>query len=150
MAVFSLVVFQALLGLFVHFVRPRLASKRQAQAQAQGAPGTTGRGVPNVVHWALGLATIGVGWAAAWLGLTTEWERRGHGTPAFGWRVGWGVVMGLWILLYALGLGLLPRQLRREREAREGERVGLARERSGEEGLVARSKEGGATEDALH
>lgn len=108
MAFFALVLAQILGGTFLHFVRPRLAFMR-----------STTRGIPNYVHMLGGLSTIGVGWATAWLGLTTEWEYRGHGKPAFGWRVGWGVVMGLWILLYAAGLFLVPRQLRREREERE-------------------------------
>jgi hypothetical protein len=102
-AFFALVFLQALGGLAVHFVLPRFRSH-------------AGRGAGNYLHWALGLCVCGVGWAVAWLGLTTEWEYRGHGKPAFGYRVGWGVVMGLWILLYAAGLTLLPRQLRRERE----------------------------------
>lgn len=96
--------------MFVHFVRPRLSSR-------------SGRGISNYIHWVLGLCVAGVGWAVAWLGLTTEWEYRGHGRPTFGWRVGWGVVIGCWIALYAAGLALLPRQLRREREA--AERSGL-------------------------
>lgn len=106
MSFFALVFAQALLGLCVHFLRP-LFSKR------------SGRGAVNYLHWALGLCVAGVGWAVAWLGLTTEWEYRGHGKPAFGWRVGWGVVMGLWILLYVAGLALLPRQLQRERDEAE-------------------------------
>ncbi|KLT45738.1 hypothetical protein CC85DRAFT_299386 [Cutaneotrichosporon oleaginosum] len=104
-AFFALVFAQALLGLCVHLFRKRGR-----------------RGPGNYAHWGLGLAVVAVGWTVAWLGLTTEWQYRGHGKPAFGWRVGWGVVMGLWILLYAAGLALLPRQLRRERAAAAEER----------------------------
>jgi hypothetical protein len=73
----------------------------------------------HYVHWGLGLVVIGLGWAVAYLGLTSEWAYRGHGTPAHGWLIGWGVVVALWGVAYLLGLGLLPRQLRREKEGRE-------------------------------
>lgn len=119
MSLFSLVIAQVFLGMFVHFVRSRSPKLRWY-----------GRGISNYAHWILGLFVIGVGWATAWLGLTTEWEYRGHGKPAFGWRVGWGVVVALWILLYAAGLMLLPRQLRRERDERraiDGHDDGLIR-----------------------
>ncbi|GMK59817.1 hypothetical protein CspeluHIS016_0900340 [Cutaneotrichosporon spelunceum] len=96
-AFFAIIITQAALGILTH---------------AFGGPR---RGVLNYIHWVFGLCAIGVGWAVAWLGITNEWEYRMHGKPAYGYRVGWGVVIGFWILMYAVGLTLLPRQLKRER-----------------------------------
>ncbi|KAL1404910.1 hypothetical protein Q8F55_008522 [Vanrija albida] len=106
-ALFALVWLQALLGAATHALGARRG----------------GRGVANVVHWTLGLATIGLGWAVAWLGFTSEWSYRGHGAVSGKWKIGWGVVVGLWVLAYVAGLGLLPRQLKRERATDEVARV---------------------------
>ncbi|BEJ18245.1 hypothetical protein CspHIS471_0705220 [Cutaneotrichosporon sp. HIS471] len=108
---FSIIFVQAFLGISVHFLRGESKS---------------GRGILNYIHWAFGLCVVGVGWAVAWLGLTNEWQYRGHGKPSYGYRVAWGVIIGFWILVYAVGLTLLPRQLKRERT--EADRVAAGHE----------------------
>lgn len=113
-ALFALVIAQLLLGAGAHLIGPRAPRALKTR---------TGRSVLHGAHWGVGLAVVGLGWAVAYLGLTSEWEYRGHGHPSRGWRAGWGVVVGVWILLYAMGLGLLPRQLRRERERVAQERT---------------------------
>lgn len=106
-ALFALVLAQVMLGLGAHFLGKRLPTRLKT---------TTGRSALHFVHWATGIVIVGLGWAVAYLGLTSEWEYRGHGHPSGGWKAGWGVVIGVWIMLYALGLGLFPRQLRWERK----------------------------------
>lgn len=106
-SLFVIVWVQALLGAVTHAV----GAKRLQ------------RGPLNFVHWTLGLATVGLGWAVAWLGFTSEWTYRGHGEVSHKWRIGWGVVIALWILAYAAGLSLLPRQLKREAATNEVARV---------------------------
>lgn len=106
-ALFALVMAQLLLGLGAHFIGSRMPRTLKTG---------TGRSALHFMHWGLGIVAVGLGWAVAYLGFTSEWEYRGHGHPSKGWRAGWGAVIGVWIVLYCLGLGLLPRQLRRERE----------------------------------
>lgn len=106
-ALFALVLAQVMLGLGAHFLGKRLPTRLKT---------TTRRSALHFAHWAMGIVIVGLGWAVAYLGLTSEWEYRGHGHPRGGWKAGWGVVIGVWIVLYALGLGLLSRQLRQETE----------------------------------
>lgn len=106
-ALFALVLAQVMLGIGAHFIGSRLPRRLKT---------FTGRSALHFVHWAMGIVIVGLGWAVAYLGLTSEWEYRGHGHPSGGWKAGWGVVIGVWIVLYALGLGMLQRQLRQETE----------------------------------
>lgn len=105
-ALFTLVIAQALLGVCAHFLGRRMTHLKTR----------TGRSALHFFHWFLGFVVIGLGWAVAYLGLSSEWEKRGHGHVSGGWKAGWGVVLGIWITLYVIGLGFLPLQIRKERE----------------------------------
>lgn len=105
-ALFALVVTQVMLGLCAHFLGRKWRRMKTR----------TGRSPLHFFHWFMGFVVVGLGWAVAYLGLSSEWERRGHGHVSGGWKAGWGVVLGIWITLYVLGLGFLPGQIKKDRD----------------------------------
>lgn len=108
-ALFVLVILQIIIGFFSHFYRPGHTMRHYTFETKRG------RGPSNFFHVVFGIITVAVGWSACWSGFTVEWIRRGHGVPAYGFRVGWGLVVMIWIILYILGLiFFLPRQLKIE------------------------------------
>lgn len=108
-ALFVLVILQILLGCFSHFYKPGHTVRNFTFETKRG------RGPTNFLHVAFGIITVAVGWSACWSGFTVEWVRRGHGVPAYGFRVGWGLIIMIWIVAYILGLiFFLPRQLKIE------------------------------------
>ncbi|BEJ17130.1 hypothetical protein CspHIS471_0605310 [Cutaneotrichosporon sp. HIS471] len=108
-ALFVLVILQIILGFYSHFYKPGHRMKQHTFETKRG------RGPTNFLHVAFGIITVAVGWSACWSGFTVEWTRRGHGVAAYGFRVGWGMIVMLWIVLYILGLiFFLPRQLKIE------------------------------------
>lgn len=108
-ALFVLVILQIVLGCFSHFYKPGHTVRNFTFETKRG------RGPSNFLHVVFGIITVAVGWSACWSGFTVEWVRRGHGVPAYGFRVGWGLIVMFWMLAYILGLiFMLPRQLKIE------------------------------------
>ncbi|TYJ58907.1 hypothetical protein B9479_000340 [Cryptococcus floricola] len=111
LALFVLCIFQTLLGIYTHSYRPTPNQKRFTTS--------SGRGPSNFIHMTLGLVVVAIGFATVWKGLDEEWEIwSGTGKPATGWKVGWGLVVGITALVYLAGLYLIPRQLHNERQRR--------------------------------
>ncbi|GFZ45290.1 hypothetical protein JCM24511_03016 [Saitozyma sp. JCM 24511] len=112
LSLFILVIFQVLLGIFVHWGRGRIPKT-----------GTSpGRGPTNFIHMAFGLVIVATGFATAWEGLNSEWPLwSGTGAANVGWKVGWGLIVGITTLAYLASLiFLLPRQLKMESAKRGG------------------------------
>nr|XP_019045750.1 hypothetical protein I302_06141 [Kwoniella bestiolae CBS 10118]OCF24680.1 hypothetical protein I302_06141 [Kwoniella bestiolae CBS 10118] len=108
LTLFILSIIQTLLGILTHWWQP----KHRLQTKS-------GRGPVNFLHMLLGLVVVGIGFGTVWWGLDEEWERwSGTGAPSVGWKVGWGLVVGITALAYIGGLYLLPRQLKMEKERR--------------------------------
>lgn len=113
-ALFALTIVQILLGLFAHYYTPGWRVRRFVFETKRG------RGPSNFLHVIMGVIIVAVGWSTCWTGLTDEWHRRGHGIPKNGFRIGWGMIIMLWIAAYFLGIiFLLPRQLRIESKQRD-------------------------------
>nr|XP_018262482.1 uncharacterized protein I303_05499 [Kwoniella dejecticola CBS 10117]OBR84640.1 hypothetical protein I303_05499 [Kwoniella dejecticola CBS 10117] len=108
LTLFILAIFQVILGILTHWWQP----KHKFQT-------SSGRGPVNFLHMILGVTIVGVGFGTVWWGIDEEWERwSGTGAPNVGWKVGWGLVVGITALAYLGGLYLLPRQLKMEKERR--------------------------------
>lgn len=115
-ALLVLVILQGLLGCFAHFYVPGPRVRQYTFMTKRG------RGPSNFIHVALGIIVVSVGWSSAWTGLTDEWTRRGHGVPDYGFRVGWGILIMVWMVSYFLGVAVfLPRQLQIESKQRAWE-----------------------------
>lgn len=115
-AVLTLVILQGLLGCIAHFYVPGPRVRKYTFMTKRG------RGPTNFIHVLFGIIVVSVGWSAAWTGLTDEWHRRGHGVPEYGFRIGWGIIIMVWIILYFFGvLVFLPRQLQIESQQRAWE-----------------------------
>lgn len=113
-ALFSLAVLQTLLGLIAHFYRPGYRVRPYTFETKRG------RGPSNFIHVAVGIVIVCVGWATSWYGFTSEWTYRGHGPTPYGLRIGWGVIVALWLTVYVFGIiFFLPRQLRIESADRQ-------------------------------
>ncbi|TXT13508.1 hypothetical protein VHUM_00875 [Vanrija humicola] len=113
-ALFSLAMLQTLLGLVAHFYRPG------SRVRPYTFETKRGRGPSNFIHVAVGIVIVCVGWATSWYGFTSEWTYRGHGLTPYGLRIGWGVIVALWLSLYVFGIiFFLPRQLRIESADRQ-------------------------------
>ncbi|OCF55017.1 hypothetical protein L486_07673 [Kwoniella mangroviensis CBS 10435] len=109
LTLFILSIIQTLLGILTHWWQP----KHRLQTKS-------GRGPVNLLHMILGLVVVGIGFGTVWWGLDEEWERySGSGKPNVGWKVGWGLVVGITALAYLGGFYFLPRQLRMEKERRQ-------------------------------
>ncbi|WVR06275.1 hypothetical protein IAU60_003305 [Kwoniella sp. DSM 27419] len=109
LTLFILAIVQTCLGVFTHFYK-RTHKFQQA----------SGRGPSNYIHVVLGLVVVGLGFGVVWTGIDQEWAAStGYGTPSVGWKAGWGVVVGLTLLVYLGGLYLLPRQLHNESFSRQ-------------------------------
>ncbi|WWC88768.1 uncharacterized protein L201_003681 [Kwoniella dendrophila CBS 6074] len=108
LTLFILSIIQVLLGILPHFWQP----KHKLQT-------SSGRGPINFLHMLLGLVVVGVGFGTVWWGIDQEWEMySGKGKPNVGWKVGWGLVVGITAIIYLGGFYLLPRQLKMEKERR--------------------------------
>ncbi|KAJ7466836.1 hypothetical protein B0H11DRAFT_2047852 [Mycena galericulata] len=108
LALLILYLAQVSLGAFIHFVKlPRTF------------PG--GRRPQNYLHAVLGLAIIVLASFQTHYGLWKEWALINGDTHPVSWhckRFWLGIVVGMFTL-YALGLGLVPRQFKQERAARQ-------------------------------
>ncbi|WWD18392.1 hypothetical protein CI109_102842 [Kwoniella shandongensis] len=109
LTLFILTLLQTALGLFVHFY--------QRSHRLQTA---SGRGPTNFLHVALGVVIVGIGFGTAWKGIDEEWGLySGTGKPSVGWKVGWGLIVAIVVILYLGGYYLLPRQRRNEHSAQQ-------------------------------
>ncbi|CAK5272473.1 unnamed protein product [Mycena citricolor] len=109
LALLILYLLQVLLGAFIHYVKPNAT---------RNTPG--GRTPQNYLHAILGLSIVALASWQTHYGLWTEWALATGNANPVNWKCKhfWlGIVVGIWAL-YAVGLGLLPRQLRQEAKGR--------------------------------
>ncbi|ORY28521.1 hypothetical protein BCR39DRAFT_535096 [Naematelia encephala] len=113
-ALFILVILQIALGLGSHYYRP---SRTIVFSTASG------RGPSNFSHVALGLVVLALGWATAWFGIDSEWKVYDGKGLNVGWKVLWGLAVGITSTAYLVGIGiLLPRQRNLEAQQRRQRR----------------------------
>ncbi|RXK41617.1 hypothetical protein M231_01116 [Tremella mesenterica] len=109
MFIFMLV--QSSLGMFVHYIK---IARHRFTAES-------GRGPSNFIHMIFGAVTVCVGFWTTWEGMNSEWPDAVGTKAPIGLKVGYWFWVSILALSYLLGLAfLLPRQLRMERERREG------------------------------
>ncbi|KAJ7587192.1 hypothetical protein C8J56DRAFT_92761 [Mycena floridula] len=104
-------VVQILVGLFIHFVKIHTL-------------GAGRRPMQNYFHAVLGLAILALAASQVHYGLQTEWLLLGGLHPvAPACLHAWLAVVVVFWALYFIGLALLPRQFRLEKQGREGKKV---------------------------
>ncbi|KAJ6458364.1 hypothetical protein C8R47DRAFT_995270 [Mycena vitilis] len=94
---------QCALGAIIHFVKPKDAKRRPIQ---------------NYFHAVLGIVVIGLGMYQIHTGFDEEWPSRGLGVLSSGVNVLWVAWCILIVLVYAVGMWLLPRQYAQEAAGR--------------------------------
>ncbi|KAJ9116450.1 hypothetical protein QFC22_004892 [Naganishia vaughanmartiniae] len=96
-----------------------MASKTKIQ-DPDRVPSIKKHPLQNLFHVLMGLAIVGLGFWQTWSGLGLIKMTSGGDliTPLVVYVL-WGVIVGVVTSLYLAGLGLIPLQLRKERERRE-------------------------------
>jgi len=109
-ALIALYAIQLLLGMFIHFIKLPIRGHRPPQ---------------NYLHVVLGLAILALAAYQVHYGLTIEWvfaTGGNHPIPDDAMHAWLALIIVFWVL-YFLGMALLPRQFKREKEGRQAMRM---------------------------